>query len=96
MAMFSMLEAILECTLSVALNDLAIAADIKDALTGKANKLSEVFDYLLAYEDGDWHRVWTCAAKLATDEQLLPDLYLDSVMWVEQSLRGIQRASVSV
>jgi EAL and modified HD-GYP domain-containing signal transduction protein len=87
MGMFSMLDAILDCDLAEALKLMPLAQDVKDALTGVPNKLNDVCQYATAYEDGDWHRVWTYAAKLVTDEALLPKAYIESVSWVEQNLR---------
>jgi EAL and modified HD-GYP domain-containing signal transduction protein len=87
MGMFSMLDAILDCSLAEALEHMPLARDVKDAMNGVPNDLHDVFQYALAYEAGDWHRVWTYAAKLVTDEALLPRSYLDSVIWVEENLR---------
>ncbi|HKX26323.1 MAG TPA: HDOD domain-containing protein [Blastocatellia bacterium] len=88
MGMFSLLDAILDRSLREILKEIPLAEDIKEALTGAENKLHDVYQYLLAYEGGNWHRTWTYAAKLATDESCLPRFYLDSVNWVEQNFRS--------
>lgn len=87
MGMFSLLDAILDCNLADVLKKMPLAEDVKDALTGVPNELNDVYQYAMAYEDGDWHRVWTYAAKLVTDEAVLPQCYIDSVSWVEENLR---------
>ncbi len=89
MGMFSLLDAILDRSINETLSEIPLAADIKDALTGVTNELHEVYQYAMAYEDGDWHRVWTYGARLVTDEALLPKLYIDSVSWVEENLRCV-------
>jgi EAL and modified HD-GYP domain-containing signal transduction protein len=93
MGMFSMLDGILDRSLPDILKEIPLAEDIKGALTGTENKLHDVYKYILAYEDGNWHRTWTYAAKLATDEAFLPQFYLDSVNWVEQNFRETPHAS---
>jgi c-di-GMP-related signal transduction protein len=87
MGMFSMLDAILDCSLDQALEQMPLARDVKDALIGLSNELHDVLQYAMAYEDGDWHGVWTYAAKLVTDEAVLPRAYIDSLSWVEENLR---------
>lgn len=84
--MFSMLDAILDRDISELLHEMPLAEDVKEALTGTDNKLHDIYQYILAYESGNWHRVWTYAAKLATEEDLLPHFYLEAVSWVEHHL----------
>jgi c-di-GMP-related signal transduction protein len=91
MGMFSMLDAILDCGVADALKDIPLATDVKEALTGTDNKLRDVYEYVLAFEDGEWHRTWTYAAKLVLDEARVPLFYIDAVKWVEQSMRNIPK-----
>ena len=95
MGMFSMLDGVLDRGLPELLREIPLAKDIKDALTGTENQLHDVYKYILAYEEGNWHRTWTYAAKLATDEAFLPQCYLDSVSWVEQNFRGVSSTSAT-
>jgi c-di-GMP-related signal transduction protein len=88
MGMVSLLDAILDRSLKDILTELPLAQDIKDALLGMQNPLYDVYRYTLSYEEGNWHRVWTYAAKLETDEMVLPQLYMDAVSWAEQNIRG--------
>jgi EAL and modified HD-GYP domain-containing signal transduction protein len=95
MGMFSMLDGILDRSLPELLKEIPLAEDIKAALTGTENKLNDIYKYILAYESGNWHRTWTYAAKLATDEAFLPQFYIDSVNWVEHNFRGIPSESAT-
>jgi c-di-GMP-related signal transduction protein len=94
MGMFSMLDAILDCELEDALKGMPLAADIKGALTGTDNQFRDVYEYILAYEGGDWHGVWSYAAKLVTDEAILPEIYINAINWVDESLRGVTPSPV--
>jgi EAL and modified HD-GYP domain-containing signal transduction protein len=94
MGMFSMLDAILDCDLEDALKGMPLAADIKGALTGTENHFRDVYEYILAYEVGDWHRVSSYAAQLVTDEAILPEIYINAVTWVDESLRGVTPSPV--
>jgi EAL and modified HD-GYP domain-containing signal transduction protein len=96
MGLFSMLDAILDCDLEDALRGMPLAADIKGALTGTENQFRDVYEYIHAYEDGKWHRVSAYAAKLATDEAILPEIYINAVNWVDESLRGVTPSPVHV
>lgn len=86
MGMFSLIDAILDRELAEVLEELPIASDIKVALLNGNNSLQNVYQYVLAYEAADWRKVSIQAAKLGTDESLLPQLYLDAIDWVHQSL----------
>jgi c-di-GMP-related signal transduction protein len=87
MGMASLLDAILDRPLKDILKDLPLAQDVKAALLGEPNALHDLYKYTLAYEEGNWHRVWTYAAKLETDETKLPMLYMDAVSWADQNIR---------
>ena len=86
MGMFSLIDAILDRELAEVLEELPIASDIKAALLDGNNSLQNVYQYVLAYEAADWGKLSMQAAKLGMDESLLPQLYLDAVNWVHQSL----------
>jgi EAL and modified HD-GYP domain-containing signal transduction protein len=86
MGMFSLIDAILDRELAEILNDLPIAGDIKAALLDGNNSLHNVYQYVLAYEDADWEQLSMHASKLGTDENLLPQLYIDAINWASQSL----------
>ena len=64
LGMFSVIDAILDRPLEEILKDLPLADEIKEALSGKPNRLRAVFDYALAYEKGDWDGVGEMAGDL--------------------------------
>ncbi len=86
LGMFSVIDAILDRPLEEILKDLPLADEIKDALSGKPNRLRAVFDYVLAYEKGDWDRVSELAVALGlSDESGVPAIYLHAVHWAQKS-----------
>lgn len=87
MGMFSLLDAILDRPLADILKDMPLAADAKDALLGTENHLHDVYKYVLAYERADWDELSHRAAKLDADQNLLPQIYIESLTWASQNLR---------
>ncbi len=93
LGMFSVIDAILDRPLEEILKDLPLSDDIKDALCGKPNRLRAVFDYVLAYEKGDWDRVSEMAAGLGLrDESGIPAIYLHAVHWAQKSFGEVSAA----
>lgn len=87
--MMSLMDAILDRALPDILTDLPLNADIRDALTGKENRLRQIYMLVLAYERGDWQELAERTAQTAINVVELPDLYLSAVEWATQSYAGI-------
>jgi EAL and modified HD-GYP domain-containing signal transduction protein len=79
--MFSVIDAILGRPIQEILKDLPLSLEIKDALSGKPNRLRAVLDYAVAYERGEWGGLSKMAADLELDESGIPALYVDAVRW---------------
>jgi EAL and modified HD-GYP domain-containing signal transduction protein len=65
-----------------------LADDVKAALLGEDNRLRRVYDYMRAYEKGDWQTVSVQASQLGLDETATPPLYLEAVEWCHKSFRS--------
>jgi len=89
MGLFSLLDAIMGRPLPELLQKIPLADDIKSALLGKENKLRNVYDYVLAYERGDWQALADKAEALHLDEEGIPELYLKTVEWAHKSLQEV-------
>lgn len=83
LGLFSMIDVLLDRSLSDVLLDLPIVEDIKGALLGEKNRLGEVYQYVLSYEKGAWHQVSQQGAYLGMDEQKVAPLYLKALRWSE-------------
>lgn len=81
MGMFSMIDAILDRPLSEILLEIPIAEEIKKALLGEENRLGRVYQYVLSYERGQWHRLSQQGFQLGIDEEKVARLYMDAVRW---------------
>ena len=92
LGMFSVIDAILDRPLQEILKDLPLSDEIKDALSGKPNRLRAVFDYALAYEKGDWDRLSGMAEALGLDESGIPAVYLAAVHWAQRSFGEVSAA----
>jgi len=92
LGMFSVIDAILGRPLEEILKDLPLSIEIKDALCGKPNRLCDVFDYVLAYEKGDWEAVSEMAGALGLDESGIPAVYLGAVHWAKRSFGEVSAA----
>jgi c-di-GMP-related signal transduction protein len=88
MGMLSLIDAILDRNLAEILAELPISKDIKEALLGEENQFRSVYDYILAYECGDWQKALDNATKLSIVDEDIPSIYLKSVDWVQQSFQS--------
>jgi c-di-GMP-related signal transduction protein len=88
MGMLSLIDAIMDQTLSSILTELPISEEVKVALLDGGNRLGDVHQFVLAYERGDWGKLAEQSARLEFDESLLPHAYLEAVEWVQQSMQS--------
>jgi len=84
MGMFSMIDVLMEKSMTDVLNELPIAESVKSALRGEEGIYSNVYQLVLAYERGDWGLIGEIAALLKINERILPDLYIEAVNWTDQ------------
>ncbi len=84
LGLFSLLDGILDRPLGDLLGELAISEEIEAALLGKDCRLKPVYDLVVAYESGDWHRVSELAAALGLRDDAIADAYLAGVQWAHK------------
>jgi EAL and modified HD-GYP domain-containing signal transduction protein len=84
MGMFSLLDCLLHRPMQVILKELPISTDIKQALLGSDSLLGNIYCLILSYEKGQWNQFAHCAAKCNVAEVDVPDIYLQSLQWVEE------------
>lgn len=92
LGLFSLIDAILERPLADALAGMPIADDIKDALLGEDNFCRDLYECVLAYEQGAWERLPSLASRIGVDEGETPALYAEAVQWTQQSFQGVALA----
>lgn len=83
--LFSVLDAVLDCSMSRALELLPLSDEICEALLYRQGALGHALKCVVAYERGDWE---TTAPGNISDAQIR-DRYLDSVVWTEAHAQGL-------
>ncbi|HET6203437.1 MAG TPA: HDOD domain-containing protein [Planctomycetota bacterium] len=82
LGMFSLADAILDRPLVEVLREIPIAEDVREALLGEeGSRLRDVYDYVVAYERGDWDRRIALAERLGIDEGIAAPLYKKALEW---------------
>jgi len=89
LGMFSLLDAIMDRPLSELLEQMPISDDIKGALLGEESDLSDLYQYAIAYERGEWETLEEKTAALQLDESGVPQLYMDTVAWAYEGFREV-------
>lgn len=92
LGLFSLIDAILERPLADALAGMPIADDIKAALLGEENFCRDLYECVLAYEQGAWERLPSLASRIGVNEGETPALYAEAVQWTQQSFQGVALA----
>jgi EAL and modified HD-GYP domain-containing signal transduction protein len=88
MGMLSLIDAILGQPLSDILKEIPIPNDIKKGLLGEENRLHDIYQYVLAFERGDWDLLSKQATKLGVDEAISYQLYFDAINWGRRCFQG--------
>jgi EAL and modified HD-GYP domain-containing signal transduction protein len=86
LGLFSMIDALLERPMGAILDEIPLASEIKDALTGRQNQLWSVLQYVITYERGEWRAAEELAAGLGINEGLDPQVYFSAVEESDQYL----------
>jgi c-di-GMP-related signal transduction protein len=89
LGLFSLLDAITGRPMAEVLRDLPLADDVKLALLGNRNRLRDVLNCLVAYEQAEWETFALYAAKLKVPEGEAARLYGEAVVWAGESLPGV-------
>ncbi len=80
----SLLDVMLKRPMPVALAELPLGGDIRDALLGEDNPARRVLDAVRFYERGEWEPAWTAAERASLDIADLADAYEDALVWVKE------------
>lgn len=83
---FSLIDVLLNMPLENILGDLPISDDVKYALLGKKNILSELLELTIAYEKCNWTEVNDFSDRFELNERFICECYLESI----QSLRSLE------
>ena len=81
MGMFSVLDALLDQAMTEILEKLPISPQIKSALLGDSGPFRNVYDLVLAFEQGQWLAFSACAAGLGVPEETVQTVFTKAASW---------------
>jgi len=84
MGLLSAMDAILDMPMNALLGEIPVSDDIKFALLGGAGKFRDVYEIVLNYETGSWEPLLQALKRVRISEELLPQLFLQSLDWANQ------------
>jgi EAL and modified HD-GYP domain-containing signal transduction protein len=89
MGLFSLLDAVLGRPLPELLEELPVAGDVKQALTGERNRLRRVLECVTAYERGDWAALAEQAETVGVDGAAESRVYTDALEWSNRTFKPL-------
>jgi EAL and modified HD-GYP domain-containing signal transduction protein len=93
MGIFSMIDLFFGRPKEEVLKDIPIKEDVKTALLGGESPFKNLFEAVMAYEEGEWDPLHTHLATLGMPEEEVPDLYFDALDWTENIFLSDQPTS---
>ena len=76
---FSLMDALMNIPIENVLGELPVSKDVKDALLGNENILSDLLKLIREYENGNWEEANKLIEKFGLDEQFVSDCYLEAI-----------------
>jgi c-di-GMP-related signal transduction protein len=86
MGLLSGMDAILDQPMTAILADIPVQNDIKEALLGNAGTFRDILEIAIGYETGTWQQLIESAKQARVHEEVVPDLFLQSIAWASQVL----------
>ena len=87
--LFSLLDVILQMPIQQAIDEVAAAKEIRDALVKNEGQIYEVLSLIYAYERADWHNASLIMVRNGIDIADLSQAFLDSLYWYRELLDAI-------
>lgn len=79
--LFSVMDAILNCSMEVIIRDLFISDEVKDGLNKEGNALNSILQLVVSYSKGEWEKAAVYADKLNIDMNKIPEIYFETIKW---------------
>lgn len=81
--LFSVMDAILNCSMDTVMKDIYLCDEMKDALIGKENILNIILQVAINFGRGEWNEAEANANKINVDINKIPEIYLSVLKWVD-------------
>ncbi len=82
--LFSVMDAILNCSIEVILKELYIDDEIKEGLIEKDNFLNKILKLAINYEKGQWENVEFYTKEIGVNDNKLAEAYIDAIKWADE------------
>jgi c-di-GMP-related signal transduction protein len=88
LGLLSLIDAFLDRPMGEILKELPVDEEIKKALLGGDSSLSSPYQFVLAYEKGEWEKVTKQRLQMGINEAVPPRLYLAAVEWGQKCFQA--------
>ena len=81
--LFSVMDAILNCSMASIVNDMYLHDEVKDGLIGVENTLNLILKVVISYEKGEWENAMLYAKMIEVDINEISQIYLEALKWAD-------------
>jgi c-di-GMP-related signal transduction protein len=89
MGLLSIMDAILEVSMDVLLNQLPVEQETKAALLGQASGLRPLYQLMLAQESGQWSQSSALAKQLKLSDEEVATNWWQALQWAQEATSGV-------
>lgn len=82
--MFSIIDAVIDESMPIILEELCVSEDVKQALLGGKNYLRKILDFAIAYENGQWDEIMDIIKDEKIDMEKVRGFYFESVSYADK------------
>jgi EAL and modified HD-GYP domain-containing signal transduction protein len=88
MGLLSIMDAILEVSMDVLLEQLPVDHDTKAALLGQKSSLRPLYQLMLAQESGEWLQSSELAKQLKLPDEKVASAWFEALQWAQEATSG--------
>jgi EAL and modified HD-GYP domain-containing signal transduction protein len=89
MGLLSVMDAILEVSMEVLLQQVPVEHDTKAALLGQKSKLRPLYQLMMAYESGRWADSAVFARQLKLTDEEVSTRWWEALQWAQEATSGV-------
>ncbi len=87
--MMSLIDAILDQSIEMVMEQLPLSTEIKEALINKKGVLADYLNLALAYEQGDWENELAIEEQLKLSQRQVPATYSNAINWAAEQMANL-------
>ena len=89
--LFSLLDVILQLPMNRAIEEVAVADDVKEALISNTGRIAEVLGLIRLYERADWYSASISMVRNRIEVDAITEAFIDALLWYKQLLSSIDQ-----